>query len=82
MRVYRAGPVRFKDGELIGMMVTWRDTQIAVKAQMIWNRKVGMRKHILGFRFVDLLPNTETALQQLVRAAKVALYVASAEFEE
>lgn len=82
MRVFHAGSVRVKEGEFVGMMVTWRDTEIAVKAQLTWQRKISRRKHILGFRFVDLLPNTVTALQNLCRVAKVELYVASAEYEE
>lgn len=40
-----------------------------VTAEVAWSRKVGWRKHELGVRFLDVLPELRMALLQLCRAS-------------
>lgn len=56
-------------GETLDITIAGLGERITVRATIVWSRRIGFRRHVLGFRFADLPQRERSRLTELARTA-------------
>lgn len=76
MRVFRKGGAVAKVGDKIHLVIEYLDASMKVGVVTVRADKVGFRKHMYGFQFIDLTDQQKTRLAALARIASDTLTLA------
>lgn len=66
MQVFHKGALSQQPGDQIQITLDHPAGTLHVTAEVVWTDQVGLRRHLLGYRFLDLDPTTSAALESLV----------------
>ncbi len=81
MRVVRKGWVKVQDDDQLHVTLKWQNVLISVSARVVWVKKIGYRKHLIGFTFPDLSPSATAEINHIAHLATDSLTVAAAQIE-
>ncbi len=54
----------------VDVELTTRTDVVRVKAKVVWTRKIGFRRHEMGFQFLDMTPETSARVAALAIALR------------
>ncbi len=76
MKIFRKGGEIGQVGDCLEINIEYMDSSMQVRAQVVHNEKIGFRKRLYGFTFVDLTDEQKSRLTALARIASDTLTIA------
>ncbi len=76
MRLHRKSIMNVPHDRAIELVLHWYTLRVPIKARVVWSRKIGLLRHLLGFEFIDTTPGIRSALVDISRSARMSLILA------
>ncbi len=69
MRVRHKGSPRFAVGDVIALSLVFASAEVRLETRVVWMRRIGFRRHEIGFEFCGIDPQTRDGLIEIARCA-------------
>ncbi|MCC5830624.1 MAG: PilZ domain-containing protein [Phycisphaeraceae bacterium] len=79
LRVERRALRSVRVGKELDLTLRYNDQSVEVIARVIWTRKQGFRRHLIGLELVNLTPELSQAITELTDVARYKFSIAERE---